>query len=74
MAKKHKISIKPNFIKDNLIVFIKCTIDNPSFDSQTKEYMTTNKDKFGCKFDITNKFIEQLAKVELLKNLGIIIG
>ena len=62
ISKKHKISIKPNFIKDNLIVFIKCTIDNPSFDSQTKEYLTTNKDKFGCKFDITNKFIEQLAK------------
>ena len=60
--KKHKLVIKPNFIKENNIVFIKCTIDNPSFDSQTKEFLTTNKDKFGSKFEITDKFIEQLSK------------
>ena len=28
------------------MIFIKCLIDNPSFNSQTKELMTTNKDKF----------------------------
>ena len=47
IKKKNKININPKFIKDNIILFIKCTIDNPSFSSQTKEFMTTNKDKFG---------------------------
>ena len=62
ISKKHKIDVKPNFIKDNLIVFIKCIIDNPSFDSQTKEFMTTNKGKFGSVFEISDKFIDSLSK------------
>lgn len=62
ITKKHKITVKPNFIKENLIVFIKCIIDNPSFDSQTKEFMTTNKGKFGSEFEISDKFIDSLSK------------
>ena len=62
IAKKHKIDVKQNFIKDNIIVFIKCIIDNPSFDSQTKECMTTNRAKFGSTFEISDKFIDNLSK------------
>lgn len=62
ILKRHKMSVKPNFIKDNLIMFIKCIIDNPSFDSQTKEFMTTNKGKFGSVFEISDKFIDNLSK------------
>ena len=62
IQKKKKVDIKQNFIKENLIVFIRCTIDNPSFSSQTKEFLTTNNSKFGSKCEITNKFIEQLSK------------
>ena len=40
IKKKHKTNISQKFIKDNIILFIKCTIDNPSFNSQTKEFMT----------------------------------
>ena len=67
ILKKRKITIKQNYIKENLIVFIKCTIDNPSFSSQTKEYMTTNKDKFGMTCDISNKFIDQLSKCGIVE-------
>lgn len=62
ISKKKKVTIKPNYIKENLMIFIRCTIDNPSFSSQTKETLTTNKDKFGRPCDISNKFIEQLSK------------
>ena len=62
ITKKKKVTVKQNFIKENMMVFIKCTIDNPSFSSQTKETLTTNKDKFGSKCEISNKFIEQLSK------------
>lgn len=67
ILKKNKINVKQIFIKENIIVFIKCTIDNPSFDSQTKEFLTTNKDKFGCKFEVSNKFIEQLSKTGIIE-------
>ena len=65
--KKKKITIKPNFIKDNIIVFIKCTIDDPSFTSQTKEFLSTNKDKFGSKYEVSDKFITQIAKTGIVE-------
>ena len=65
--KKKKVDVKQNFIKENLVVFIKCTVDNPSFSSQTKEFLTTNKDKFGSKCEISSKFIEQLSKSGLVE-------
>ena len=67
ITKKKKMTVKQNFIKDNIIVFIKCTIDNPSFSSQTKEFLTTNKDKFGSKCDINDKFIEALSKCGIIE-------
>ena len=67
ITKKKKLNIKPQFIKDNLRVFIKCTIDNPSFNSQTKEYMTTNKDKFGSECIITDKLITQISKIGIVE-------
>ena len=35
-------------------MFVKSTIENPSFDSQIKEYLTTPSSKFGstCYFQI----------------------
>ena len=67
IKKKNKININPKFIKDNIILFIKCTIDNPSFSSQTKEFMTTNKDKFGSVCDINDKFITACTKVGIIE-------
>lgn len=67
ITKKKKLTIKPQFIKDNIRIFIKCTIDNPSFNSQTKEYMTTNKDKFGSECIITDKFITQVSKIGIIE-------
>ena len=68
ILKKKKIKVKPNFIKDNIMLFIKCSIDNPAFNSQTKEFLTTNKDKFGSKCDISDKFINnQVSKIGIIE-------
>ena len=45
---------------------MKCSIDNPAFNSQTKEYLTTNASNFGSKCELSNKFIETLAKSGIL--------
>ncbi len=62
--KKHnKVDVKESFIKDNLMVFVNSIIVNPSFDSQTKETLTTNMRDFGSKIDeLPETFIEALAK------------
>ncbi len=54
-------TIKPQYIKDNIFVFIKATILNPSFDSQTKETLTTTPTAFGSTADISNDFIKKIV-------------
>ena len=63
MQKKFKNQvIKPQAIRDNMILFIKCTVINPAFDSQSKETLTTPATKFGSKAEVSDKFIEKLYK------------
>ena len=66
IQKKKKITVKENIIKENIMVFVNSTIVNPSFDSQTKETLTTNKSKFGSECIISTKLIEELA------NMGVV--
>ena len=50
------------------MLFINCVIENPSFDSQTKEYMNTPQSKFGSKCEISDKFIDKLAKMGVMES------
>ena len=60
--KRKKIKVKPTYVRENLSVFVLSVIENPSFDSQTKETLTTTSSKFGSKCEISDKFIERLSK------------
>ena len=66
-GKKNKVELKQNHIKDNMYIFIKSTVVNPSFDSQTKEYLTTIYKNFGSKVEISDKFIEKLSKIGIVE-------
>jgi DNA topoisomerase-2 len=66
MAAKKKQTVKPNHVKDNLMIFVKCLIVNPSFSSQTKEVLTTAVSKFGSKGELSAKFMEKLFKIGLM--------
>jgi DNA topoisomerase-2 len=66
-AKKKKVDIKPGQIKDKLVLFINATIVNPSFDSQTKECLTTPVAKFGSVPAFSEKFVKGLLKIGLLE-------
>ena len=65
--KRKKLDLKPAHIKDNIFIFVKSTIENPAFDSQIKEYLTTPHTKFGSKCEISDKFIEKLIKTSLIE-------
>ena len=67
IEKKKKVKVKPVTIKEQLMIFINCTIENPSFDSQTKEYLTTNPSNFGSTCDVSDSFIEKLAKMGIME-------
>jgi len=64
--KKAKLDITPALLKDSVVWFINSTIVNPSFDTQTKETLTTPPSKFGSLPTISPKFVDQLVKIGLL--------
>lgn len=57
-----KLDLKPAQLKDAVTFFVNATIVNPSFDSQTKETLTTPVAKFGSAFKISDAFVTKLAK------------
>jgi len=66
IEKKKKVKVNPNSIKEQLVLFIRCDIENPAFDSQTKDFMNTPSSKFGSKCDVSDKFIEKVAKMGVM--------
>jgi DNA topoisomerase-2 len=67
--RRKDVTIKPQSVKDNLILFVKSTIVNPTFDSQSKETLTTPSSKFGSKAEISDKFIDKLYKSGIVEKL-----
>ena len=65
LSKKKKV-VKSQHIKDNLFIFVKALIVNPSFDSQSKETLTTPVAKFGSKCELSDKFYDKLFKVGIV--------
>jgi DNA topoisomerase-2 len=65
-AAKKKVPVKPGQIRDAVVFFVNATIVNPSFDSQTKECLTTTAAKFGSTFK-SEKLADGLMKIGLLE-------
>ncbi len=66
IEKKKKVKVNPTSIKEQLILFLRCDIENPAFDSQTKDFMNTPMSKFGSKCEVSDKFIEKVAKMGVM--------
>jgi len=60
---KKKVKVKPALVRDSLAVFIHCSVENPSFSSQTKEVLTS---KVSCKLNeaFLKKVVTKLSIVE----------
>lgn len=70
LEKKYKdIPIKNNYIKDNIFVFIKCLIENPTFSSQTKENHVTKLNKFGSKCELSEELVKRIDKLGITANV-----
>ena len=49
-------------MENHLCIFVNCLFENPAFDSQTKENMTTRKNAFGSKCELSDKFMKEVEK------------
>lgn len=60
ITKKNKgATVKPNQIKNHMWIFVNALIENPTFDSQTKEQLTLQASKFGTKPTLTEDFMKR---------------
>ncbi len=71
LEKKNKggVSVKPAQIKNYMNVFVNCLIENPAFDSQTKEFFITKKSKFGSKCDLSASFLKKVEKSGVVEKI-----
>lgn len=56
------ISVSVRMVRRHLFLCVNCLIENPSFDSQMKECLTSNPDNFGSHFELPNSFLRKLVK------------
>jgi DNA topoisomerase-2 len=60
ITKKNKgATVKPTQIKNHMWIFVNALIENPTFDSQTKETLTLPAGKFGTKPTLSEDFLKK---------------
>ncbi|MCJ1320355.1 DNA topoisomerase 2 [Xylographa vitiligo] len=71
VKKKNKggATLKPAQIRNHIFLFVNCLIVNPAFTSQTKEQLTTKASQFGSKCQVSDKFLNQIAKTDVITNI-----
>lgn len=73
LKKKDKIELLPRQVDGNYSMFCDLTISNPSYDSQTKDTLTTPIERFykdeNIKFELPNKFLDSVVKSEIIDNV-----
>ena len=64
-----KIEVKNNQIKQHLWIFVNCLIENPCFDSQTKDTMTLKASAFGSKCEVSDKLLKEILKCGVIDHV-----
>ncbi|XP_034017358.1 DNA topoisomerase 2-beta [Thalassophryne amazonica] len=71
VKKKNKagVSVKPFQVKNHIWVFVNALIENPAFDSQTKDNMTLQTKSFGSKCLLSDKFIRAATNCGIVESI-----
>ena len=64
-----KINLKPQQVKNTFNVFVKSTIENPTFSSQVKSECTSKAQDFGSKFEPPKSFVKNVLKTGIQEEL-----
>jgi DNA topoisomerase-2 len=68
-VKKEKLKIKPASVRNSIMVFVKCIVDNPTFDTQTKTKLNTSPTKFPVRCVIPDDVIAKIMKLGILDEI-----
>ncbi|KAJ3751113.1 DNA topoisomerase II [Lentinula detonsa] len=70
IGKKNKAAtVKAGQIKNHMWIFVNALIENPTFDSQTKETLTLPSSKFGTRPALSEDFMKKVQKSPIVDNI-----
>ncbi|KAF8349867.1 DNA topoisomerase II [Amanita rubescens] len=70
IGKKNKAAtVKPAQVKNHMWIFVNALIENPTFDSQTKETLTLPSSKFGSKPAMSEDFMKKVIKSSIIDSI-----
>jgi DNA topoisomerase-2 len=64
-----KIKLKPQQVKNAFTIFVKATLENPTFSSQVKSECTSKAPDFGSKFEPPKNFVKNVLKTGIADEL-----
>jgi len=69
IKKKHKIEVKPNNIKQQMHIFVDCTVNAPTFPSQTKDFLSTQPTNYQTEWVPSAKFMKLLLESSVVEHV-----
>lgn len=69
IKKKHKVDVKPANIRQHMFLFLKCKINAPMFNSQTKENMISDVRNFGSSYSPSDKFVKKILESDVVQKV-----
>lgn len=70
VKKKNKgANVTTGKIKNHMWIFVNAMIENPAFDSQTKETLTLKATQFGSRCPVSEEFHKKVAKSGIIDNI-----
>src|SRR6056300_1409032 len=64
-----KIQLKPQQVKNTFFIFVKATLENPSFSSQVKSECTSKVADFGSRFEAPKTFVKAALRSGIQEEL-----
>ncbi|KAL7550823.1 hypothetical protein ACHAWF_014023 [Thalassiosira exigua] len=61
--------VKPAQVKNHLAVFVNCLVPNPTFDSQTKECLTTKPGTFKKVAPLSEQFLKKVERCGVVESI-----
>ena len=70
LQSKHKdLTVKPQQIKEHMFLFVKSTLTNPTFSSQTKTECTSRWKDFGSIYRVSDDLLKKMVKMPFIEEI-----
>lgn len=63
IEQKRKVKVSSTSLKQQLILFLRCDVEEPSFDNQSKDRLVMPYGKFGSSCTVSDKFVDGVYKL-----------